>query len=181
LLAREAFLKLLRLLRDDYKIEKINVLAHSMGNLIVLDALANEERTQNPLRISELILAAPDVDSDYFRQTAPIVRKITSGMTLYCSAYDKAMITSRGIAKAARAGDVPAGGPIVMPGIETIDVSALGNEFLGINHDVFASTRSVMNDIKGILNSGLRPPDSRGEARGVPEGAEHPKYWRYPN
>ncbi len=181
LLARDAFIKVLRMLRDDYKIEKINVLAHSMGNLIVLDALANAERTQNPVRISELILAAPDVDRDYFLQIAPTVRKITAGMTLYCSAADKAMIVSRDIAKVPRAGDVPAEGPISLPEIETIDVTALGQEFLGLNHDVFASSRSVMNDIRALLNAGTRPPNLRSEARGVPEGSVHPKYWRYPN
>ena len=181
LLARAAFLKLLKMLRDDYKIEKINVLAHSMGNLIVLDALADEERTQNPVRISELVLAAPDVDRDYFLQVAPKVRKITAGMTLYCSATDKAMIASRELASAPRAGDVPPNGPIIVPDIDTIDVTALGQEFLGLNHDVFAADRSVMNDIKVILTSGIRPPDARSEVRGVPEGSDHPKYWRYPN
>jgi esterase/lipase superfamily enzyme len=181
LIARDAFRKLLRTLRDDYKVEKINVLAHSMGNLIVLDALAGEERTQDPIRISELVLAAPDVDRDYFLQVAPKVRKITTGMTLYCSAADKAMIASRNLASAPRAGDVPIGGPIILPNIDTIDVTALGQEFLGLNHDVFAADRSVMNDIKSIITLGIRPPNARGEARGVPEGSDHPQYWRYPN
>lgn len=180
LLARSAFLDLLRILRDEFGIEKINVLAHSMGNLIVLDALANAEKTKNPLRISELILAAPDVDRDYFLQVAANVRKITDGMTLYCSAADKAMTGSRQLAKVPRAGDVPPEGPILIPDIETIDVTAMGQEILGINHDVFASNRSVMNDVKAILN-GLHPPDARGEARRVPEGSDRPKYWRYPN
>ena len=38
--ARAAFISLLQKLKHDYGIEQINVLAHSMGNLIALDALA---------------------------------------------------------------------------------------------------------------------------------------------
>lgn len=180
LIARSSFVKLLRILRDEYNVQKIHVLAHSMGNLIVLDALANEQRTVNPLQIAELIMAAPDVDRDHFRMIAPEVRKITAGMTLYASSADKAMTVSRQLARIPRAGDVPTDGPIVLPGIETIDVTALGGEFLGLNHDVFASSRLVMKDVKALLTSGLRPPSARGEIRGVPGGVNPPIYWRYP-
>src|SRR5712671_6350308 len=76
--ARGSFLKVLRTLRSG-GIEKIHVLAHSMGNLVVLEALAGEARTADPLNIAQLIMAAPDVDSDAFKQLAPEVRRITRG------------------------------------------------------------------------------------------------------
>jgi hypothetical protein len=101
----------------------------------------------DPIRVAELVMAAPDVDRDYFNLHAPELRKLTSGMTLYASSNDKAITVSRTLAGGIpRAGDVPAAGPVVIPGIETIDVSVVGNDLLGLNHDVFASTRQVMND-----------------------------------
>jgi esterase/lipase superfamily enzyme len=94
LAARASFLAVLRTL-SSAGIKTIHVLAHSMGNLVVLEALAGEARTANPLNIAQFIMAAPDVDWDAFNQLAPEVRRITQGMTLYASSADKAMDISR--------------------------------------------------------------------------------------
>jgi esterase/lipase superfamily enzyme len=178
--AREGFLQVIRAL-SSAGIKKIHVLAHSMGNLLVLDALATEARKANPPRIAQLIMASPDVDEDVFRQLAPEVRPITEGMTLYVSSADKALDVSRALAKVPRAGDVTAAGPVVLPGIDTIDVTAAGSELFGLNHSTFANGRSVLNDIDRILRDGLRPPDARlpVEIQPVFEGSPQPKFWRY--
>jgi esterase/lipase superfamily enzyme len=128
--------------------------------------------------VAELIMAAPDVDRDYFISVAPQVRKITAGMTLYASSADKALIVSRQLAGVPRAGDVPNDGPVVVTGIETIDVTALGEDLLGLNHDVFATTRSVMDDIGLIITSSPRkaPHQRLLEIRRVPELSENPRY-----
>ena len=54
--ARDGFISLLKLLKEKYGIEQVNVLAHSMGNVVVLDALANNARTSTPVAIGELIV-----------------------------------------------------------------------------------------------------------------------------
>jgi hypothetical protein len=101
-------------------------------------------------------------------------------MTLYASSADKAMKGSRVLAKVPRAGDITAAGPVVLPGIDTIDVTPVGHELFGLNHDVFAEGRSVLSDIHQIL-LGLRPPDARlpVEIEPMPEGVLPPKFWRY--
>jgi pimeloyl-ACP methyl ester carboxylesterase len=81
-LARDAFVKLLQKLKNDYGIDQINVLAHSMGNLIALDSLASDSETSNPIQIARLVMAAPDVDRDQFRALAPMAKAIIGGMTL---------------------------------------------------------------------------------------------------
>ena len=53
-------------------------------------------------------VAAPDVDRDYFREVIPKVGKIVSGLTLYASSAHKAMVASRELGRAPRAGHVPA-------------------------------------------------------------------------
>jgi esterase/lipase superfamily enzyme len=180
LFSREQFLNLITMLRSEVGIENVHVIAHSMGNLVALDALANHAQTADPTRIGELIMAAPDVDRDHFRNIIPHIRKIVGGLTLYASSTDKALVAARQVARLPRAGDVPSEGPIVLPDMQTIDVTAIGDEILGLNHNVFAATRSLINDIKLLVERHLRPPHERlPEIRRVPEGSDQPRYWRY--
>jgi esterase/lipase superfamily enzyme len=179
-LAAASFRQVLRTLRSA-GIERIHVLAHSMGNQVVLDALAQEAGTAAPLGIAQLIMAAPDVDNDLFTQWARLVRRITKGMTLYASSADRAMEVSRTLARRPRAGDVTTAGPVIVDGIDTIDVTPLGEELFGLNHDTFATSRSVLDDVGRIVLSGLRPPNARSpdNIRPMPEGISPPKFWRY--
>jgi esterase/lipase superfamily enzyme len=168
-------------LKQTYGIEQVDVLAHSLGNLVVLDALSNYAQTQNPAQIGELVMAAPDVDRDQFIKMVPQVHKITKGMTLYASSADKALALSRIPAIVPRAGDIVQGEPIVLQNLDTIDVTAVGDELFGLNHSTFADYRGLMNDISLILATGSHPPGSRKliEIRPVPERPAEPRYWRY--
>jgi esterase/lipase superfamily enzyme len=172
---------LLQLLKGRTGITQVHILAHSMGNLAVLDALANYQEDRTPLNLGELMMAVPDVDRDLYRGIAAKTRKITVGMTLYASSEDKALALSKRLAgEIPRAGEVSADGPIVLPGIDSIDASSLGDEMLGLNHGTYASSRSIINDLGIIITQGIRPPDQRlRELRCVPEGSQPPKYWRY--
>jgi esterase/lipase superfamily enzyme len=179
LFARQHFIELLKLLERDVGIKKVHVLAHSMGNLVVLDALSTYAQTADPLQISQLIMAAPDIDSDQYRQDIQNLSNTVAAMTLYASANDRAMLTSRTLAQGRRAGDVVDGKPILVPGVDAIDVSAVGDEIFGLNHDTFAAKRSLINDINLILE-GVRPPNKRlAEIREMPEGSTPPLFWRY--
>ena len=183
MLARNSFLALLSKLRNELGFAKINVIAHSMGNLVVADALANNSKMPAPLRLQELIMAAPDLDWNYFQQVGPDLRKVADAVTLYASSADRAMMLSKALASGvARAGDIVNGEPIVVAGVESIDVAALGGELFGLNHDVFASSRSAIDDIGLILNRHVHPPEARlPEIRGVPIDAVSPRFWKYNN
>ncbi|NOJ41514.1 alpha/beta hydrolase [Bradyrhizobium australiense] len=154
---REGFITLLRMLRDSFGIERVDVLAHSMGNLLVLDALKNSSATGSPARVDELIMASPDVPRDVFERQLPDIQRISSGTTLYASGADKALAASKLLAVYSRAGDVPrAGLPVILPGLDTIDVTEIGDELLGLNHTEFATNRSVMDDLKILLDTRRR-------------------------
>jgi len=177
LASRRRFIELLQILQKDHAVERVHVLAHSMGNFLVLDALANVAGTSDPLRIAELIMAAPDIDRDQFLQNVPFVQKIVKGMTLYASSNDRALVASRSLAGGIpRAGDVGESGPILLPGLESIDMSAMGDEMFGLNHNTFAANRSLIDDLFILLTKGERSPRLR-QIRGVPEVG--PKYWRF--
>jgi esterase/lipase superfamily enzyme len=178
--ARDGFIFLLKKLRDEYGIDRVDVLAHSMGNLVVLDALKNSGDTAAPAHVDELIMAAPDVARDVFeKQLLPAVQKICAGTTLYVSSADKALAASKAIAIYPRAGDVPSPmPPVILPGLDTIDVTAIGDEFLGMNHSEFATNRAVIDDLKILIDK--RERASRlSQIRIYPETAEGAHYWRY--
>lgn len=176
--ARDRFIQLMSLLQDTYGIEHINVLVHSMGNQVVVDSLVNNSRMLNPVRVEQLIMAAPDVDRRNFSEAIPEIKKIAKGMTLYASSADKALKASAAWAKSPRAGDVPAEGPIVLQDLDTIDVSNIGDEFLGLNHSEFATNRDVINDIRPLILEGKRPP-RLAEIRPMPAPPKPTAYWRY--
>jgi esterase/lipase superfamily enzyme len=178
--ARRWFQKLIQLLRVGAKVETLHVIAHSMGNFVVLDALNELAKAGRLPNLSEIVMAAPDVDVDLYKTLATSIRPLARGMTLYASAHDKALSASRKVAGKPRAGDVFGGGPVLLPAIESIDVSGLGDEMFGLNHNAFAQTRSLIDDIGRLVLSGTRPPDQRSpQIRSVPEGAISPDYWRY--
>ena len=101
-------------------------------------------------------------------------------MTLYCSANDRAMAASRRVAGGVpRAGDVPAEGPIVIAGIDTIDVTQTSTDMLALNHSTYAEKSALLNDIGLLLRTGERPPELRIpilQKMATPAG----HFWRYP-
>jgi len=157
----------------------VSIIAHSMGNQPLLDVL-KDMKTSAPegVVISQIILAAPDVDSDSFSQLAQSIKGMAKGVTLYAAANDRALLVSRNFWGHYRAGDVPAGGPLVLPGIDTIDVTAASMDAFAINHSEYAENNELLKDIGELLRTGLRPPDQRvlrPERVTTDKGA----YWRY--
>jgi esterase/lipase superfamily enzyme len=175
--AVKPFIEVLELLTSQENIKQIHILAHSMGNQVVLNALANYQSAKT-LKIGELIMAAPDVDRDVYSSIALDARKHTKGMTLYASAADKALAASKLLAgDIPRAGDVPEGGPIVLETIDSIDATSLGEEIFGLNHATFSKSLSILNDVY-LLLGGKRLPRVL-EIISIPEGVVPPKYWQY--
>jgi esterase/lipase superfamily enzyme len=152
-----------------------------MGSHLVVEALALAQ--QQNIKLTELVFAAPDVDRDVFISLPDRLVSSAKGVTLYASHADRALFVSGAKARGPRAGDVPIDGsdPVVVPGIHTIDVTALGDDLLGINHDTYSRSRSLIDDIGLLILDGIRPPDQRSrEIRRVPEGSDNPRYWNYP-
>jgi esterase/lipase superfamily enzyme len=163
------------------KVSQIYVVAHSMGNQIVVDALAHAQGSGIPLVLSEVVFAAPDVDRDVFESLIPLLVNKAKGITLYASAADRALLASQLKAQGPRAGYISSSGPLLLPGMETIDVTAVGEDMFALNHDAYLGVRSVLDNIGRIVISGVHPPNLRSpQIRGVPEGSAKPDYWRYP-
>lgn len=158
----------------------VSVIAHSMGNQPVLQVLKDMRRLSPDVVIDQIILAAPDVDRDNFENIANEIKGLAKGITLYVAANDRALSVSRrfhgGIP---RAGDVPTGGPLVLSGVDTIDVTGVSTDSLGINHSGYAENNALLNDIGLLLQTGERPPEKRIPILSkitTPKG----DYWKYP-
>lgn len=133
------------------------LLAHSMGNRELLGALLELKRQMPAIsdKIRVIILAAPDVDSAIFcRDMAPLLADGKTLVTIYVARQDKALQASEKVNGYVRAGGVD-GEPIVVPGIDTVDVTNINKVPMG--HCYFARSRLVLADIYAILNGGLRP------------------------
>jgi esterase/lipase superfamily enzyme len=141
----------------------VSVIAHSMGNLPLLNVLRDLGPSLPPgVRLNELILAAPDVDRDVFANLVSAIQGYGRGITLYCSANDRAMVVSRQVAGGVpRAGDVPPDGPVILSGVDTIDVTETSTDLLALNHSLYAEKGALLNDIGLLLQTGERPPDRR--------------------
>jgi esterase/lipase superfamily enzyme len=156
--------------------QNIYLIAHSMGNRALTRAVASLLADKPALRsrVREVILTAPDIDAGVFkREIVPALTATVSPITLYASSKDLALAASEKIHGYPRAGD-SGRGLIVVPGIETIDATAVDTGFLG--HSYFAERRSVLSDIFSLIRNGERP-DARFGLRPVDDQAG--RHWEF--
>ncbi len=122
-------------------------------------------------RFDEIILAAPDIDADTFkRDIAPKILAGKGGTTLYASSGDYALMASKTFAGYRRAGDT-AGGITIVPGVDTIDASAIRTDFVG--HSYYADSNSVLGDLRDLILG--KPPAKRAHL--APAETAQGKYW----
>ena len=185
--AEESLRQFIELIERDTGVTQIHLIAHSMGSdplLRVLRSMSTEtaaagtSAARRP-RFGEVILAAPDVTRETFTQVAGRIKPLAKGMTLYASSNDWALRVSRELLRGENpAGWVPAEGPLVISGIDTIDVSRASTDFFNLNHTTFAEREQVLQDLGGLLENGKRPPSTRlpaYKAVASPAGS----YWRF--
>ena len=138
--------------------ERINVIAHSMGNRVVCNSL--KDITSAPAakpKLHHMVLAAPDVDADTFLKRVKVFMPITASVTLYASSQDKAIAISRVLNTEPRAGE-----PIVLhQGMTSVDASDVDTDFIA--HGYFSDSRWVLNDIRNLFDD--KPPGDRFDLR----------------
>lgn len=166
--------------------EKIHIIAHSMGNRVLLPVLVqvvNDVKSKVRTRIGEVILAAPAVPrKEFVAWIDELGRHGLTSFTLYASAVDKALrIGFWREWLTVLAGYVAGGQPLLNPNVESIDVSEAGTIGLTqLNHDVFTSNPVMTEDMRQLLQKGLRPPEMRIPGLEVRSVASSPKsYWYY--
>ncbi|MCS7468240.1 alpha/beta hydrolase [Stieleria sp. ICT_E10.1] len=157
----------------------INVVAHSMGNRPTTGALVEigwEQRqfdTEPSPLFDRVVLAAPDVDADRFRRDlAPALTSIAQHVTLYASSDDQALIASKQVHGYPRAGE-SGSDIVVVPGVETIDVSGIDLSLLG--HSYYGDAPSMLQDLYQLVRNRL-PATQRPQL--VPRPLGTLTYWQ---
>ncbi|MEV2214147.1 alpha/beta hydrolase [Streptomyces sp. NPDC050997] len=159
------FQEFLRRLLTGTGVDEVHVIAHSMGNRVLTDGLAGLDTRALPEgsgRLGHVVFAAPDVDGDVFRQLLPGILRQAGHSTLYVSARDRALAVSRNLADFPRAGQA-GDSVIVVPGLDTVDVTELGTDLLG--HSYVGNHRNVLADVYGLLHHGRTPSQRYGLTR----------------
>lgn len=143
--------------------QTIHIVAHSMGNRALTDALEilslrrGMQAGDEPV-FGQVLFAAPDVDAGLFARMARTIRPIAQRLTLYASDQDWALVSSRKLhGNAPRAGQ---GGDVTLAdtNIDSIDMSELGEDMLA--HSYFADESSALADIVALFWRDA-PPDKR--------------------
>lgn len=142
-------------------ITTIHIIAHSMGNRVLLEAL---EKISAPSSLGEVVMAAPDVDADLFKTAITSLQGKARRYTLYGSASDRAIqFSKKAHANYPRAGD---GGKdiLVINGVETIDATKVGEELFGfgLGHSYFSNKNLVLYDLYYLIRNSIPASGRKG-------------------
>lgn len=146
--------------------DRIHLIAHSMGNRAMIEALQTFVLMHgiegSREAFDQVVFTAPDVDRDYFIEVMSMIDHVARRTTLYASDNDVALKSSRMLHGATRAG--LAGETIVtLPGIDTIDMSGVEADMLG--HSYFAANEGAIYDLFRLFWRGDPPSDRCGMSK----------------
>jgi esterase/lipase superfamily enzyme len=132
--------------------KQIHLIAHSMGNRALTNALAQLQAPQKLFQ--QIILAAPDVDTEVFGQIAALMPKMGERITIYASEKDEALRASQKFHSYRRLGQ--SGDAIFTSShTDTVDASKLPGPMLG--HSYFGDSEAVLSDLAILMSRGLAP------------------------
>jgi esterase/lipase superfamily enzyme len=165
----------MRQLGDHLGQDRVQVVAHSLGSRGVIFALQRlgAERVERPA-IGQLVLLAPDFDSQTFVDLLPALAPLTDGITLYASVKDTPLKLSHQLSGYPRLGE--AGEYLTLAeDMETIDVSSIGRyQFTG--HEYFYFHPLVTADLVALLGTGARAAERSGLQSRQRNGR---RYWEF--
>lgn len=175
--AQPHLVQVLKDLLDHSPAKRIYLVAHSMGTRVLTRSyitLAGDRWVEGPNALRDMILVAPDIDADLFREDiAPRLAQAGIRVTLYASSGDRALMASHAFHGYARAGD-SGEGLVIVPGVETVDASQASSGLIG--HSYFSEDRRIMEDIYALLQTGQRADNRFGLA---PVDTDKGRYWTF--
>lgn len=155
----------------------VNIIAHSKGSELLLEALDDQPKSKLK-SVGQIVLASPDVDSEFAEDAIGRIRHKVKGITLYACSADLALLAS----KTKAGGEPRAGGllgdgyPLIVDGLDSIDASRCKLRLREFNHNAVVADTVLRFDLDRLLATGKRPPNERTPsitARTCPRG----DYW----
>jgi esterase/lipase superfamily enzyme len=156
--------------------KRIHLIAHSMGNRALTDALELYalRHEGEPPAFDQVLFTAPDLDAGLFAEMAKTIRTTAQRLTLYASNKDWALAVSRKLhGDAARAGQ---GGEKIIHAdlFDSVDMTSIGDDMLA--HSYYANNPSALTDILSLFWRDAPPEDRCGM---VAAAGEFGSYWQY--
>ena len=157
--SKGAFLELLAALRASPSVDRIHVIAHSLGNRVLTRSLVAMSTPASSSKLGQIILCSPDVGRTEFIESVRRITPLVQGATLWASNNDRALRWAPIFGEGGpRAGLIPDGGePIVMPELATIDVSN-ETELFAFNHNAYMQVDQLFADLADVLDQGMPRP-----------------------
>ncbi len=141
------------------KAEKINLVAHSMGNWVTVEAFRNIAMTRElhgySQKLGMIVLASPDIDVDVFRSQMARIGKPKKPFLIVLSRDDRALALSTFIAgDKARLGDYKNAADLTQYNAIVVDLSNVKGEG-PLNHDKFAEIAAIAPQLREVLAQGV--------------------------
>jgi esterase/lipase superfamily enzyme len=171
--SRPRFAKFLGIVRERLGADTVHLVAHSMGNRLLIETLASmtQPAARGVATLNQVVFAAPDYDAATFKDHAEDFKPKATRFTLYASSNDLALKASKLIHKYSLAGESGLD-LVVTSSVDTVDVTAVDTSLLG--HSYYAENRSVLADMFEVIRKGTPPDDRFGL---VPKDRYGSRYW----
>lgn len=167
--SRNALEAVLRRLAQNPEVGEVTVLAHSMGNWLVLESLRQMAIRDGRVlpKIRNVVLAAPDVDMDLAREAFRDMGPNRPHLSLFVSQDDKALAASRLVwgNSTARLGAIdpeaePYRSELARENITVLNLTALKSGD-ALNHGKFAASPQLVQVLGTRLAQGQTMTDAR--------------------
>lgn len=155
-------------LARDTGVKQIDLLAHSMGNMLTMEVLRQAKIRGNPTfsgKLGYVMLAAPDVDIDVFRRQLLTFGRFPKPVTIFVSKDDKALSISKFVWQSDnRAGSFQVTDPQMMAKLNAMNITVIDLSDVkttdSLNHAKFAASPDIVKMIGSRLASD--PMQTRG-------------------
>lgn len=144
----------LDLITEDLDVDRINIIAHSMGNRVLTKALEDYARDylirhdRDDLEFRILLVAA-DVEREVFAAANGVFDNLDANVTIYTSDTDRALLASDILNQAKRLGDTDTDKPYIRDAqnYQTIDATAVTTQLFGIGHNYYSDNPTILWDM----------------------------------
>ena len=150
--SRDALDQLLQGLLASPTIGRVNIVAHSVGTMVTMEALRQLYAKFGDYaadRVGAVVFAAPDIDMDVFTASVGRIGPLAAKVTVITATNDRALAVSRWVNGSTTRVGAAEKAQLEKLGLRVIDASAQGWGI--INHDLFLSNGGVRQAIRDAV------------------------------
>lgn len=154
LFSRDGLEEALIALLSDTGVERLHIVAHSMGTLLAVETLRQMFARHGDVfagRLGAVVLASADIDLDLFANNLQRLRSIVPKITVISSTSDRALEVSRRIAGGVARAGAASRGELENLGVRVVDASDHGG-WAVIRHDLFLTDPEVRQVVRRAID-----------------------------